>query len=475
MQSDATRPRVIIVGAGFGGVAAARALAGSDVDILVIDRTNHHVFQPLLYQVATAALAPSDIAGPVRAMLRGDSKTTVLMGEVTGIDAIRRMVAVRETGEFRYDYLIVATGAAYSWFGHDEWAEHATVLKSLEDAETIRLRLLSAFEWAESRTSPAEIERLLTFVIVGGGPTGVELAGAIAELARSTLVRDFRHIRPEGARIILYEAGPRLLGGFPERLSDYTARALGSLGVDVRLGAAVEKIDAVGVTVAGERVDSANVFWCAGTEARPAARWLGVDCARNGAVKVLPDCSVPGHQGVFVVGDGANLAGADDRTLPGLAAVATQQGKYVAGVIACLVAGRPSPGPFRYRDLGTLAVIGRSRAVASLGRIQLRGFPAWLFWSLVHLFLLAGFRNRAAVYLNWSWAWFTYGRGARLITGVAPHAETGTPRQEVKATPRAVERTYFGSNGAHADGYERPSGGIPRNGHGNPPATPRRS
>lgn len=420
MQRGGRRPLVIIVGAGFGGITAARGLAGRGVDILLIDRVNHHVFQPLLYQTATAALAPSDIASPVRVMLRNHREVTVIMGEVSGVDPARRVVMVRDAGEFEYDYLILATGAAYSWFGNEEWAQHATVLKSLDDAETIRLRLLSAFELAECRSDPADITRLLTFIIVGGGPTGVELAGSIAELARFTLSRDFRRIRPASARIVLCEAGPRLLAAFPSGLSDYTARALASLGVEVRLGAAVGRIDPQGVLVGGEQIESANVFWCAGTHARPAASWIGAAAARNGAVKVLPDCSVAGHAEIFAIGDVAEFVGSDGNPLPGLAAVATQHGKYVAKVIARRVAGQPAPGPFHYRNLGTLAVIGRSRAVADLGRVHLRGFPAWLFWSLVHLFLLAGFRNRVMVYLNWSWAWFTYGRGARLITGVPP-------------------------------------------------------
>jgi NADH:quinone reductase (non-electrogenic) len=428
MAASAGRPRVVIVGAGFGGINAARGLAGCGVDILLIDRTNHHVFQPLLYQVATAALAPSDIASPVRAMLWRDRTTSVIMGEVTGVDASRRVVTVKDTGEFTYDYLILATGAAYSWFGHDEWATHATVLKTLSDAETIRQRLLGAFERAEGRDDPQEVARLLTFVVVGGGPTGVELAGSIAELARFTLARDFRHIRPQSARVILCEAGPRLLLEFPVTLSDYATRALRSLGIDVRLHDAVEQIDALGVSAGGSRIESENVFWCAGTQARPAAAWLGADAARNGGVKVRADCSVPGHDEIFVIGDVASLSYRDGRPLPGLAAVAAQQGKYVAKVIASRVSGRRSPGPFHYRNLGTLAIIGRSRAVADLGRVRLRGFPAWLFWSLVHLFLLAGFRNRLVVYVNWSWAWFTYGRGARLITGAAPleDARVGT-------------------------------------------------
>jgi NADH dehydrogenase len=430
MKPNAKRPLVVIVGAGFGGITAALALARSEVDILLIDRINHHVFQPLLYQTATAALAPSDIASPVRSILRRNRKATVIMGEVTGVNPARRVVKVKETGEFRYDYLILATGAAYSWFGHTEWAAHATVLKSLDDADTIRRRLLMAFERAETRIVPAEIERLLTFVIVGGGPTGVELAGAVAELARSTLAREFRRIRPESARIVLCELGPRLLATFPPDLSDYASRALRALGVDVRLGSTVGTIDASGVSASGERIESANVFWCAGTRARPAALWLGADAAHDGAVRVLPDCSVPGHEEIFAIGDVASLAGRDGTPLPGLAAVATQHGKYVAQVIARRVAGRPAPGPFRYRNLGTLAVIGRSRAVADLGRVRLRGFPAWLFWSLVHLFLLAGFRNRLVVYVNWSWAWFTYGRSAQLITGVRPREDTEVPNAQ---------------------------------------------
>jgi NADH dehydrogenase len=434
MSSSVKRPRVVIVGAGFGGITAARGLAGKGVDILLIDRLNHHVFQPLLYQAATAALAPSDIASPVREILRRERETTVLMGEVVGVDPARRVVRVKETGEFGYDYLILATGAAYSWFGHDEWAAHATVLKTLDDAETIKLRLLSAFEWAEGHPDSPELARLLTFLIVGGGPTGVELAGAIAELTSFTLAREFRRIRPQSARIILCEAGPRLLPAFPEDLSDYTARALRGLGVTVRLGAAVENIDASGVTVLGERIESANVFWCAGVKARPAAEWLGIDAAHNGAAPVRPDCSIAGYDEIFAIGDVSSLAGREGKPLPGLAAVATQQGKYVAEVIAREVAGKPKPGPFRYRNLGTLAVIGRSRAVADLGRVRLRGYPAWLFWSLVHLLLLAGFRNRLVVYVNWSWAWFTHGRSARLIVGVPPREEMEGPSPDNHST-----------------------------------------
>ena len=422
-KTEAARPRVVIIGAGFGGLSAARDLAGHGADILLIDRENHHLFQPLLYQVATAALAESDIATPIRVILRHASDVTVLMGEVTGVDLERRQVTVRDTGDFPYDYLILATGAAYSWFGHDAWAQYANVLKTLDDAAAVRLKLLAAFERAESRRDPDEIRRLLTFVVVGGGPTGVELAGSIAELARSTLARDFRHIQPSQARIVLAEAGPRLLSNFPQHLSHYTVRALATLGVEVWLSSAVEQIDAEGVVLAGQRIGSSNVFWCAGTAARPAATWIGADTARNGTIKIAPDCSVPGHENVFALGDVSSQHGRDGKPLPGLAAVAEQHGKYVARVIANRIAGKPPPKPFRYRDLGTLAIIGRSRAVAWLGRLKLTGFPAWLFWCLVHLFLLVGFRNRLVVYVNWSWAWFTYGRGARLITGIDDDAD----------------------------------------------------
>jgi NADH:ubiquinone reductase (H+-translocating) len=417
------RPRIIIVGAGFGGLTAARALARADAGVLVIDRTNHHVFQPLLYQTATAALAPTDIASPIRAILRRQRNTTVLMGEVTGIDTTRRIVTVQQVGEFPYDYLVLAIGAAYSWFGHPEWAAHATTLKTLEDAQTIRRRLLTAFEWAESHTDPAVVQRLLTFVIVGGGPTGVELAGSIAELARSILAADFRRIRPGEARIILCEAGHRLLAEFPQRLSSYAVTALDSLGVDVRLNAKVEHLDVSGAIASGQHIDCANVFWCAGTEAHPAAAWLNAEAAHNGAVKVLPDFSIPGHPEIFALGDVSSYAGNSSRPLPGLAAVAVQQGKYVGELLVSRIAGRRSPGPFRYKDRGTLAVIGRSRAIADLGKIRLTGYSAWLFWCLVHLFLLTGFRNRLLVYINWSYAWFTYGRGARLITGALRREE----------------------------------------------------
>ncbi len=414
---DASRKRVVIVGAGFGGLEAAKRLAGAPVSVVVIDRTNHHLFQPLLYQVATAALEPADIATPIRAILKRHQNVEVLMGEVTGADPVRRTISVAEVGDIGYDFLILASGSSDSWFGHPDWARNSWPLKTLDDAAALRSRLLAAFEYAESAADPAETQHLLTFVVVGGGPTGVELAGAIRELARFTLARDFRHIHPADARVVLFEAGPRLLAGFSQALSAYAERKLRDLGVEVRTGTGVDVVDTAGVTFGGERLRAANVFWCAGVAATPAAAWLGIAPARHGAVAVEPDCSVSGHPEVFAIGDVASFAGSGGRPLPGLAPVAKQQGRYVARLILSRVAGAKSPGPFVYRDAGALAMIGRSAAVADIRGFHLTGIVAWLLWSAVHLFLLIGFRNRAVVYVNWVWAWLTYGRGARLITG----------------------------------------------------------
>jgi len=411
------RKRVVVIGAGFGGMAAVQALKHSDADITLVDRTNHHLFQPLLYQVATAALSPAEIATASRVLLRRFKNATVLMAEVTGVDPAARIVRLVNGLELPYDYLVLATGAAYSFFGHDDWAAYTHVLKTLDDALSIREQLLSAFEWAEESNDPAAVKRLLTFVVIGGGPTGIELAGTMAELARSTLVRDFKRIDPRSARIVLCEAGNRLLSAFPQHLSDYSLKALRALGVEVRLGEAVNEIDAQGLLVGKTRIDAGLILWCAGTEARPAARWIGAAAAPNGAVQVEADCSVPGFPEIFAIGDVASFSAGLPRPLPGLAPVAKQQGGYVGRLIKARITGAKLPGPFRYRDLGTMAVIGRSHAIADFGRFKLTGFLAWLTWSLVHLMLLVDFRSRVVVYLNWSWAFFTYGRGARLLTG----------------------------------------------------------
>ena len=432
-EPPAGRPRVVVVGAGFGGLAAAKRLVRAPVDVTLIDRRNHHLFQPLLYQVATAALSPADIAAPVRAVLRSGTRPnlTVLLDEVTGIDAEARLVTTRAGGPRPYDALVIATGSEAGYFGHDDWARFAPGLKSLEDAVEIRRRVLLAFERAETggpRLGEGERRRLLCFVVIGGGPTGVEMAGALIELARATLARDFSHVDPSSARIVLIEAGPRLLAGFPEGLGAYARRALERMGVEVRTGAPVEAIDAGGVTAAGERIDASTVIWCAGVAATPVARWLGVPAARNGAVPVAPDMSLPGRPEVFVIGDAAQAAGPDGRPLPGLAPVAKQQGAHVAEVIAARAEGRPAPGPFRYRDWGSMATIGRSAAVGLFGRARVTGLVAWLLWGAVHITYLIGFRNRAAVALNWLWAWAIYAKGARLITRRGPAPEGAAER-----------------------------------------------
>lgn len=411
------RPRVVIVGAGFGGLMAARGLARAPVDVVVIDRHNYHLFQPLLYQVATAALSPADIAEPIRGVLRRQRNATVLLDELIGVDPHAQIVKTRAGARQRYDWLILATGSRYNYFGHADWPSLAPGLKSLDDATLIRRRALLAFEEAEAASDPALRQRLLTFVLVGAGPTGVEMAGALAELAHATLSRDFRNINPQTARIILVEAGPRVLAGFPEKLSAFAVHSLERMGVEVLLDTPIEAIDERGVTANGGRLEAANVIWCAGVESSPVARWLDVPAAKGGRVQVAPDLSVPGHPEIFVIGDAASVTGPGGAPLPGLAPVAKQQGSYVGELITRRVRGDPAPPPFRYRDEGALATIGRHSAIADLGWVRLTGFLAWVFWGIVHIFFLIGFRNRASVFLNWVWAWVTYGRGARLITG----------------------------------------------------------
>ena len=433
-RAKTKKPIVVVVGCGFGGLQAAMHLVKLDIELVVIDRTNHHLFQPLLYQVSTAALSPADIASPIRTLLGRYPNVSVILGEVDGIDKVGRKVCVRETGTIDYDYLILATGCAYAWFGHDEWEGYAAVLKTLPDALQIRRRVLEAYDWAESRTDPAEVRALTTFIVIGGGPTGVELSGSLAELARSTLKSDYRHIDPTKARIILIDMAPKLLAEFPQALSDYTAKALDALGVEVHLKASCECIDARGVVVNGQRIEAANVFWAAGTRANPAAQWIGAAAARNNGVEVRDDCSVPGHPEIFAIGDVSSHKAPGGKPLPGLAPVAKQQGAYVAKVVASRIGARKHPGPFKYQNLGTMAVIGRSHAIAVIGGVKLTGRVAWLAWSLVHLLLLIGFRNRIMVFTNWAWAFFTYGRGARLVVG---RTETRV-EDDYLATPESV-------------------------------------
>jgi len=413
------RRRVVIVGAGFGGPATARALATAPIEVIIVDRYNYHLFQPLLYQVATAGLSPTDIASPIRGILRRQRNATVLLGAVTGIDKEKRAILVGEK-RVAYDYLVLATGARHAYFGHDEWEAVAPGLKTIDDATAIRRRILMAFETAECSDDPAERERLLTFVIVGAGPTGVELAGALAELACVALAADFRRIDMRMARFILVEAGERILPTFPEALSSAAARALERLGVELRLGRPVTRCDADGVSIGDERLDCRTVLWAAGVAASPVARWLTVPCDKAGRVTVGDDLGVPGDPEIFAIGDAAYARDAAGLTLPGLAAVAKQQGAYVARVIRARVEGRTAPDAFHYRNLGNLATVGRKSAVADFGFVRLSGRLAWLLWGAVHVYFLIGFRNRVIVALTWLWAYVTFERGARLVTGTEP-------------------------------------------------------
>lgn len=418
MTSTHNRPKVVILGAGFGGLFAAKALRRVDADITVVDRHNYHLFQPLLYQVAVAGLPPSDIAWPIRSMLSKQRNATVLMDEVVGIDRADRRVRLAN-GELGYDYLVVATGATHSYFGHDQWQSVAPGLKSIDDATLIRRRVLTAFEQAEMAADPARRDRLLRFVIVGAGPTGVELAGTIAELANRTLIRDFRSIDPRDAKIILVEGGDRVLPAFHISLSDYAARALGRLGVEVRLNTIVTDCDRRGVTVGeAERIACDTVVWAAGVAASPAADWLDVPASVAGKVAVELDLSVAGAPEIFVIGDAAAVLDEQGAPVPGIAPAAKQQGRFVANVIDQRVAGRKVTAKFRYRHAGNLATIGRQAAVIEFRGLRLRGWTAWWIWGVAHIYFLVGVPSPLIVSLRWLWEYLTYGRGARLITGV---------------------------------------------------------
>ena len=408
------RPRIVIVGAGFGGLFAAQALSRVAAEVTIVDRHNYHLFQPLLYQVATAGLPPSDVAWPIRSILRKQRNATVLLGEVVAVDVARRVIDLGSRS-LSFDYLVVATGSTHSYFGHEDWRPFAPGLKSIDDATSIRGHILRAFEAAEMETDAARRERLLRFVIVGAGPTGVELAGTIAELARFTLAADFRRIDPRSAKIVLVEAGPRVLAAFKEPQSEYALRSLVKLGVEVRLNAAVTACDEHGVWLGAERLDSATVIWAAGVAASPAGHWLGAPTDRAGRVLVQPDLSTGGN--VFVIGDAASVTLPDGRRVPGVAPAAKQQGRYVAKVIAARIEGRAAPGPFAYRDPGNLATIGRKRAVIEFPFVTLRGFVAWWLWGFAHIYFLVGVPSPVVVSLRWLWEYWTYGRGARLITG----------------------------------------------------------
>jgi NADH:ubiquinone reductase (H+-translocating) len=434
---DPAHPRVVIVGAGFGGLSAAKALHGAAFDVTLIDRHNYHLFQPLLYQVASAALSPGDIASPIRNILRDQRNANVVLAKVDGVDVARREV-LAEGRRIPFDTLILATGAQHAYFGHDDWAADAPGLKTIDDATYIRRRILLAFEKAETEPDADERKRLLSFVIVGGGPTGVEMAGAIAELANRALAADFRAIDPRSARIILVEAAPRLLTPFDPSLSQAAKKSLEQLGVEVRLGAPVTALDAQGVSMAAQRIEARTVIWGAGVTASPAGLWLGAETDRAGRVKVSPDLSVPGHPDIFVIGDTAALNDAAGNPLPGVAPVAKQQGQYVARLLIARAAGKTAP-PFRYRDFGSLATIGRKRAVVQMGRLKLTGFIAWLLWSVAHIYFLIGFRNRLIVATNWLWNYLTFQRGTRLITGMSGSRMEDVPvPEEEKKTMRGA-------------------------------------
>ena len=408
------KQRVVIVGGGFGGLTAARGLAGAPVDVLLVDRHNYHLFQPLLYQVATAGLSPGDIAWPIRGLLGRQRNARVVLGEVNGIDTKRSVVHVSDW-EVEYDYLVIATGARHAYFGHDDWEPHAPGLKTVDDATEIRRRILLAFECAEIEPEEAKRMALLTFVIVGAGPTGAELAGAIIELARKALATDFRHIDPTAARVILVEGDERVLGAFPKSLAHYAERSLTQLGVEVRVGHPVTQCDEHGVHLGTEHIRCATVLWAAGVAASPVARWLNIEGDRVGRVSVNSDLSVAEHPNVFVIGDAARVpwrAG----IVPGIAPAAKQMGRFVASAIRARLAGHVTQ-PFHYRHYGNLATLGRSRAVIDFGWFRLRGWIAWWIWGIAHIYFLISLRNRLLVSLQWLWSYVTFKRGARLITG----------------------------------------------------------
>lgn len=419
-----TRPHVVIVGGGFGGMYAANALRKAPVRVTVIDRTNHSVFSPLLYQVATAGLSADEIAAPIRSMLRRQANAEVRMAEVTGVDAERKAV-LTSGGEVPYDYLVLAMGTRYNYFGHPEWQQHAPSMKSVAEATAIREKLLNAFERAEYASDPEEVQKLLTFVMVGGGPTGVEMAGAIAELARTGLADEYRRIDPRQARIVLVEAGPRILATFPEELSAKSQRALERMGVDVRTATPVTSITAEGVQAGDEWIPSRNVVWTAGVVATPAGKWLGAETDRIGRVKVAPDLSVPGHPDIFVIGDAAFLE-QDGRPLPGVAQVAMQQGRYVGKLLRRRAEGKEEPKPFAYWNAPNMATVGRAFAVGDFGKLRTAGFLTWLLWLVIHVYNLSGLRNQLQVLVQWTWAYFTYERNVRVLAET-PTSGADTP------------------------------------------------
>lgn len=438
------QPRIVIVGGGFGGLAAAKALKNTPAQVILIDRANHHLFQPLLYQVATAALTPSQIATPIRSIFRKQKNVTVILGEVTGVDKERKCVFVsdadREKVPVAYDYLILATGATHSYFGRNEFEEFAPGLKSLADAVSSRNKILQAFEQAEAEEDPSQHPELLTFILVGAGPTGVEMASALAILVRTTLKSDFRRIDPASARIVLVDMAPRVLPPFSEDLSAAAKRRLEDLGVEVKLGHSVDRIDADGIVVAGERIASKTVIWTAGVAPSPAGKWLNVETDRAGRVRVQSDVTVPGHPEIFVVGDTASFE-ENGKPLPGVAQVAMQEGRYAGKVIRCRITGNAPPGPFSYFDKGNMAVVGKGFAVLQSHKVRVSGFGAWLAWAAIHLQFLATSSLRLTVFLQWVWTYFTGQRGSRLIVnhhGSQPAKAADNAAENVSSRPAIV-------------------------------------
>ena len=407
---------VVVVGAGFGGLELVSRFAGAPVRITLVDRRNHHLFQPLLYQVATTSLATSEIAWPIRHLLRRRKDVTTLLGAVVGVDVAAREVRLEDGGSIGFDTLVLATGVRHAYFGHDEWERFAPGLKTLEDATTIRRRILLAFERAERESDETRRLALLTFVIIGGGPTGVEIAGTIAELAHETLREDFRRVDTAKAHVVLIEAGPRLLPGFAEDLAAYAHRALQHLGVTIELGRAVSQCDEKGVAFGDRTLAAATILWAAGVQASPAAQWLRAPSDRAGRITVQPDLRVPGYPDVFAIGDTVSVAGPRGEPVPGIAPAAKQQGAYVAGVIRARLAGRPAPGAFAYRHVGSLATIGKRAAIIDFGWLKLRGRLAWWIWGIAHIYFLIGLRNRLSVAMSWMWIYVSGQRSARLIT-----------------------------------------------------------
>jgi NADH dehydrogenase len=451
----ARRPRVVIIGAGFGGLEAAKALGSKPVDVTVVDRLNYHLFQPLLYQVALAALSSTDVAYPIRSILHHHANVEVLLGEVVGIDLAARQVTLGDGTQIPYDYLVVAAGAGTSYFGHDDWAAVAPGLKDLDDALEIRRRVLLSLEAAERATDPEEKRRLMTFVVVGGGPTGVELAGAIADLSRDILHADFHRVRRRDLRVVLIEASPRILTAFDPSLSDKALQQLADLGVEVRSGVRVENIDASGVRVAGELIAAATVLWGAGVRPSPLGKALGVPLDRSGRVVVQSDCSLPGHPEAFVIGDMAALTpeGASS-PLPGISPVAIQQGRATAHNILATCHGEPR-APFHYLDKGFMATIGRARAVAQIRKLRLSGVFAWFTWAFVHLWYLVGFRNRLAVFLNWIWAYVISNHGARVVIGRGSRSTSVDGRVPVVGSGSGRLLPQLGHRDAQDDGVAR--------------------